>query len=92
MVSRYLTSAGSPHLTVPSRFRYAGQSRSIIVASVDHMRTGRREVSGCQRFPGAAPRIRRIRSGWLRRTIRPVLPGLMERRVLSCHLAIVSGC
>jgi hypothetical protein len=36
MVNRHLTSAGSPHRTVPSRSRQAGQFRNIIMASVDH--------------------------------------------------------
>jgi hypothetical protein len=35
MVNRQLTSAGSPHRSAPSRFSQAGQSRNIIMASVD---------------------------------------------------------
>jgi hypothetical protein len=31
MVDRHLTSAGSPHLTLPSRSRYFGQSKNIIL-------------------------------------------------------------
>jgi hypothetical protein len=35
MVKRRLTSAGRPHLSMPSSSRYAGQSRNIIVASLN---------------------------------------------------------
>jgi hypothetical protein len=36
MMNRHLTSAGSPHRTVPSWSRWAGQFRNIIMASVGH--------------------------------------------------------